>query len=135
MEINRYITYPGQACAYKIGEIKIKELRQKSQNALGSLFRLLDFHNVLLGCSGPVKILEECITNYIEQTNSVMEKGGEEKEDEESSKAEESKSADQDNSDADANINILDTPNWAAPLSAPSVAMVLMVCVVHLPLL
>ncbi|XP_050716604.1 uncharacterized protein LOC126998670 isoform X2 [Eriocheir sinensis] len=135
MEVNRYITYPGQACAYKIGEIKIKELRQKAQNALGSLFRLLDFHNVLLGCSGPVKILEECITNYIEQTNSVMEKGGEEKEDEESSKAEESKSADQDNGDADANINISDTPNWATALLAPSVAMVLTVCVVHLPLL
>ncbi|XP_063876034.1 uncharacterized protein LOC135108999 [Scylla paramamosain] len=74
-QINRYITWPGQACAYKVGEIKIKELRQKAQNALGSLFRLLDFHNVLLGCIGPLKIVEECVASYIEQTNLEIEKG------------------------------------------------------------
>ncbi|KAG0711015.1 hypothetical protein GWK47_021585 [Chionoecetes opilio] len=82
-EINRYITWPGQACAYKVGEIKIKELRQKAQNALGSLFRLSDFHDEMLGCIGPLKIVEECITNYIEQTNLVIEKGAEEKREDE----------------------------------------------------
>ncbi|KAK8399251.1 hypothetical protein O3P69_003396 [Scylla paramamosain] len=84
-EVNRYITWPGQACAYKVGEIKIKELRQKAQNALGSLFRLSDFHDVLLGCIGPLKIVEECVASYIEQTNLEIEKGGEEKGEEEES--------------------------------------------------
>lgn len=136
-EINRYITWPGQACAYKIGEIKIKELRQKAQNALGSLFHLSDFHNVLLGCMGPVKILEECVTNYIEQKNLVMEKGGEEEEEieENSSKAAESESTDQNNSDVDSKINILDTSNGGAETLLPSTVVVVLVCVLHPPFL
>ncbi|ROT66624.1 hypothetical protein C7M84_015346 [Penaeus vannamei] len=68
IEVNRYITWPGQACSYKIGEIKIRELRQKAQNALGNLFRLQDFHGVLLQCTGPLNILEQCVNNYIERT-------------------------------------------------------------------
>uniref|UniRef100_A0A0P4WH25 DUF885 domain-containing protein n=1 Tax=Scylla olivacea TaxID=85551 RepID=A0A0P4WH25_SCYOL len=67
-EINRYITYPGQACSYKTGEIKIKELRQKAQKALGTSFQLAEFHNVLLGCFASLKIVEECVTNYIVST-------------------------------------------------------------------
>lgn len=81
IEINRYITWPGQACAYKIGEIKIKELRQKAQNALGGLFHLPDFHDAVLQCTGPLKIVEECVNNYIERTNLVMDKGVEKKDD------------------------------------------------------
>ncbi|XP_045130030.1 uncharacterized protein LOC123515488 isoform X2 [Portunus trituberculatus] len=83
-QINRYITWPGQACAYKVGEIKIKELRQKAQNALGSLFRLSDFHDVLLSCVGPLNIVEECVVSYIEQTNLKIEKRGEKAEEEDS---------------------------------------------------
>ncbi|XP_037799890.1 uncharacterized protein LOC119594887 [Penaeus monodon] len=74
IEVNRYITWPGQACSYKIGEIKIKELRQKAQNALGNLFRLQDFHGVLLQCTGPLNILEQCVNNYIERTIPTMTK-------------------------------------------------------------
>ncbi|XP_042232049.1 uncharacterized protein LOC121872964 isoform X2 [Homarus americanus] len=81
IEINRYITMPGQACSYKIGEIKIKELRQKAQNALGGLFRLFDYHDVVLSCTGPLNILEECVTHYIERKildiEKVEEKEGE----------------------------------------------------------
>ncbi|XP_076055407.1 uncharacterized protein LOC143033796 isoform X2 [Oratosquilla oratoria] len=71
-EVNRCITWPGQACAYKIGEIKIKELRQKSQNALGELFDIRDFHDVLLRCAGPLNIVETCISRYIEDKFPVL---------------------------------------------------------------
>ncbi|CAL4155844.1 unnamed protein product, partial [Meganyctiphanes norvegica] len=72
-EVNRYITFPGQAAAYKIGEIKIKELRQKAKNALGDLFSLSEFHNVVLQCTGPLSILEECVNFYIERTIPVLD--------------------------------------------------------------
>ncbi|XP_045618072.1 uncharacterized protein [Procambarus clarkii] len=83
IEVNRYITLPGQACSYKIGEIKIKELRQKAQNALGGLFHLPEFHDVVLRCTGPLKILEECVTNYIERKILVIERVTEEKKEDE----------------------------------------------------
>ena len=39
-EVNRYMTWPGQACAYKVGELKLKELRQKASVEMGSSIRL-----------------------------------------------------------------------------------------------
>lgn len=70
-EIERYIVMPGQACAYKIGMIKILELREKAKNSLGDKFDLREFHNVVLKNGAvPLNILEELIDEYIKETNS-----------------------------------------------------------------
>ncbi len=65
-EIERYIVMPGQACAYKIGMIKILELRKKAKTELGNRFSLTEFHNVVLKNGAvPLSILEELIDEYI----------------------------------------------------------------------
>jgi len=66
-EIERYIVIPGQACAYKIGELKLLELRQKARQALGDNFDLRQFHNVLLkNGSMPLSLLEQVVEEYIQ---------------------------------------------------------------------
>lgn len=65
-EIERYIVMPGQACAYKIGEIKMVELRDKAKKALGDKFDLRKFHDVVLkNGSMPLNILEQVVEAYI----------------------------------------------------------------------
>lgn len=66
-ETDRYISWPGQALSYKVGELKIRELRQKAEDALGSKFDIREFHEVILG-QGTVtlSILEELVDDYIE---------------------------------------------------------------------
>ena len=67
-EIDRYINWPGQALAYKIGELKIKDLKQKSQEFLGVDFDIKEFHHQILKDGGiPLYILEENINNWINQ--------------------------------------------------------------------
>ncbi|MFA5873709.1 MAG: DUF885 domain-containing protein [Anaerolineales bacterium] len=68
-EIERYIVMPGQACAYKIGEIKMFELRDKARKALGDKFDLRKFHDVVLkNGSMPLNILERVVDAYIAST-------------------------------------------------------------------
>jgi len=69
-EIDRYISWPGQALAYKIGELKIRELRQKAQEKLGGRFDIREFHEIILE-KGTVtlSILEDRINKYIETHN------------------------------------------------------------------
>ncbi len=66
-EIDRYISWPGQALSYKIGELKIRELREKAENELGNLFDIREFHEVILE-KGTVTLplLEKRILNYIQ---------------------------------------------------------------------
>ena len=52
---------PGQATAYKIGEMKIQEIRQNREKALGLDFDLKKFHRHVLTCIGPIEMLEECV--------------------------------------------------------------------------
>ena len=67
-EIERYIVWPGQACAYMIGRIKILELRERAQNELGNRFDIKDFHhNVLMNGSLPLTVLEAIIDKYIQE--------------------------------------------------------------------
>jgi len=65
-EVERYIVMPGQACAYKIGEIKMVELRDKARKALGEKFDLRKFHDLVLKNGGmPLKLLERVVDAYI----------------------------------------------------------------------
>jgi uncharacterized protein (DUF885 family) len=65
-EVNRYISWPGQALGYKLGEIKIRELRAKAEEALGPKFDLRRFHDAVLSQGAvPLTVLESQIDGWI----------------------------------------------------------------------
>ena len=66
IETDRYIAWPGQACSYKMGQLKIEELRRKAENELGNKFDIRDFHDEVL-CDGGITlpILENKINTFI----------------------------------------------------------------------
>ena len=65
-EVERYVVWPGQACSYKIGMLKILELREKARKELGARFSLKEFHNAVLRAGTvPLGVLEEVIAEYI----------------------------------------------------------------------
>jgi uncharacterized protein (DUF885 family) len=65
-EVERYINNPGQATSYKIGQLKIFELRERAQRALGTRFDIREFHEVVLGNGAlPLDVLEQQVEAYI----------------------------------------------------------------------
>ena len=73
-EVDRYTSWPGQAVSYKIGELKIRELRKKAKKELGENFDIRDFHEVILS-QGTVTlaIMEKLVNNYIDKEKNIQQ--------------------------------------------------------------
>jgi uncharacterized protein (DUF885 family) len=68
VEVDRYISWPGQATAYKIGQLKIRELRTLAEQKLGSNFDVRKFHDTVLGAGAiPLDVLEQRVNDWISE--------------------------------------------------------------------
>jgi len=67
-EVDRYVTWPGQAVGYKIGQMKILELRKRAEQELGEKFDIKEFHEVVLKAAGPLDLLERKVEEHIRRT-------------------------------------------------------------------
>jgi uncharacterized protein (DUF885 family) len=73
-EIDRYISWPGQALSYKMGELTIKKLRKMAEQALGQDFDLREFHDqVLKNGSMPLSMLEKVMIAYVANKKAKQE--------------------------------------------------------------
>jgi uncharacterized protein (DUF885 family) len=67
-EVDRYVVMPGQACSYKIGQLRILELREQARQQLGGRFSLKQFHNMVLGNGAiPLTLLEREVENWVKE--------------------------------------------------------------------
>jgi uncharacterized protein (DUF885 family) len=70
-EVERYAVVPGQACAYKLGMLKIQELRTNAEAELGDRFDIRDFHDTVLSIGdSPLPVLEATINGWIRSKRS-----------------------------------------------------------------
>jgi uncharacterized protein (DUF885 family) len=66
-EVDRYIVWPGQGCAYKVGQMKFLELRKRAETELGDRFNIKEFHEVMIGNGAmPLEVLDGQLTRYLE---------------------------------------------------------------------
>jgi len=70
-EVERYVSWPGQACSYMVGKLKIVELRERARRDLGAKFSLKEFHNLVLGVGTvPLDVLEQQVDRWIQSKKS-----------------------------------------------------------------
>ncbi|XP_018012938.1 uncharacterized protein LOC108670007 [Hyalella azteca] len=70
-EVNRYITWPGQALAYKWGELQLREFRTNAEEQLQDQFSLQSYHDVVLQSVGPMVVVQETVNQWIESVQNA----------------------------------------------------------------